>query len=136
VMEGMPVSIAFGFGFEKRFYTGNDPYANPDGYAAEPGMSIYRRMEMGSLVFAPEVYLADDISYTRYYSKAQDQPSGNKRSDNGYGFSTTTDYMGGIALLRANLMFKSAKGDTGLIVLPYAGYKAGLTAGIGVGALF
>ena len=93
-------------------------------------------MEFGSsLVFVPEVMLAYDFSYTRYYSRAGDQPSGNTRdSSKGIGYSTEPKHNARV-LVRPNLLYKM--GNTNYVFAPYVGsVGVAFMAGANIGAIF
>jgi len=135
-VDELPVSISIGFAVQRIVYTGNSPVANPEGWGLVLGPSVYRRLEFGSsLVFVPEVQLAYDFSYTRYYSEAADQPSGNKQnSELGAGYSTEAKHNARV-LARANLLYRA--GNTNYVVTPYGGSVGiAFVAGINIGAIF
>lgn len=135
-VDEMPVSISMGFEVLRTVYTGNTPVANPEGWGLVVGPSVYRRMELGtSVVFVPELLVAYDFSFTRYYSQAGDQASGNTRNNrDGAGYSTEPKH-NVRAVVRPNLLFKM--GNTNYVLAPYAG-AVGLAfvAGANIGAIF
>ena len=135
-VDELPVSISIGLAMQRIVYTGNGPVANPEGWGMVLGPSVYRRMEFGSsLVFVPEVMLAYDFSYTRYYSRAEDQTSGNTRDSNkGIGYSTEAKHNVRV-LVRPNLLYKM--GNTNYVVVPYVGsVGVAYVAGLNIGAIF
>lgn len=129
-----PVSVTALFSFEKMLYTNNGPVAAPNGWGLVLGGTAYRRFEIGSnMQLIPELLVAYDFMYTRYYSNALDQnaPSyGTADTVNGY--STESKHSARV-LLRANLGFKS--GGHILTVTPYGGYEGffGAVVGLTVG---
>lgn len=135
-IDDMPISLSFTLGIRRLFYTGNTPVANPEGWGTLVGASVYRRFEFGAAwVFIPEVFAAYDLSYTRYYSEALDQQSGNKfKSEPGVGYSTETKHTA-VALIRPNLLFKA--GNANYVITPYVGLNQNaFSVGGNVGALF
>jgi hypothetical protein len=126
--EEFPLSVSLLFGFEKVLYTGNDmrggggSYAAPNGWGVVAGPTVSYRIEMGSMLLVPEVILAYDFAFTRYYTNAQDQSAptvGDSQQVNGY---RETSKHSARALVRANLGFKT--GEHLLTVTPYGGYQA------------
>lgn len=134
-VDEWPVSLSFSMGIQRIFYTGNGPVAAPEGWGVILGPSVYRRFEVGSkMVFIPEVFLAYDFQYTRYYSQALDQNSANKRNaGEGMGYSTDPKH-GYRALFRPNIVYKM--GNTNYVIVPYVGWTGALTAGGNIGAIF
>jgi hypothetical protein len=126
--DEFPLSLSFLFGFSKVLYTGNDmrggggSYAAPNGWGLVLGPTVSYRIDLGtSMMLIPEVIVAYDFMFTRYYTNAQDQsaPSvGDSQQINGYRETKKHSARG---LVRANLAFKS--GDHLLTVTPYGGYQ-------------
>jgi len=135
-VDDMPVSISWTLAMQRIVYAGNGPVASPEGWGLVTGPSVYRRMEFGtSLVFVPEVLVAYDFSYTRFYSQALDQTSSNiVNNGNGAGYSTTGKHNVRV-LVRPNILYKM--GNTNYVIIPYAGAQ-GLAFMVGgnVGAIF
>lgn len=135
-VDELPVSISGTLAVERIVYTGNGPVANPEGWGLVLGPSVYRRMEFGTkFVFVPEVLVAYDLSYNRYYSRAGDQTSGNTAgSGTGPGYSTEAKHNVRV-LVRPNFLFKMGK--TNLVIVPYGGSQGlSFLAGVNVGAIF
>jgi len=134
-MEGMPISLSLILGVQRVFYSGNDPYANPEGWGLLLGPSVYRRFEFGSkLLFIPEVLLAYDMQYTRFFTVAANQPSGHTGgSAGGFGYDSGPRH-GVRLLLRPNLLWHA--GNARYLVVPYLGYQSALAFGINLGMLF
>ena len=130
--DELPISVSFVASVIRQVYFGNGPAASPEGWTGILGASFYRRFELGgSLVLVPEVFAAPQYAYTRYYSGALDQTSGNQTNEINY---RTEGKWGVRALVRANLLIKA--GNTKYLVMPYAGYVDAPSAGIQVGAMF
>jgi hypothetical protein len=136
-VDELPVSISGTLAVQRIVYTGNGPVSNPEGWGLVAGPSVYRRMEFGTkLVFVPELLVAFDLAYNRYYSQAGDQASGNTRNSGvGAGYSTEQKYNVRV-LFRPNLLYRM--GDkTNLVIVPYVGSQGlSLLAGANVGAIF
>jgi len=135
-VDELPISISGTLAVERIVYTGNAPVANPEGWGLVVGPSVYRRMEFGTkLVFVPELFAAYDFSYTRRYSQAGDQPSGNKL-DSGTGAGYSTSAANNVrVLVRPNLLY--VMGKTNLVIVPYVGVQGvSLLAGGNIGAIF
>jgi hypothetical protein len=127
--DSIPMSIAVFVGVQRIFYTGNTPYANPEGWGVVAGPSVYRRFELGTnVVFVPELLVALEYQATRNYSTAQDQASGNGIGGP-TGYSTPTSWNGRV-LLRPNVLYKR------LTLVPYVGWQGALAAGLDVGSMF
>jgi hypothetical protein len=135
-VDELPVSISATFAVQRIVYTGNGPVASPEGWGLVLGPSVYRRMEFGTkLVFIPELQVAWDSSYTRYYSQAQDQTSANVvHSSDGVNYST--DWKNNVrVLVRPNILYRM--GNTNLVIVPYVGAQGlSLLAGGNIGAIF
>jgi len=133
-VDEMPVSISLTFAMQRIVYTGNT-LANPEGWGLLLGPSVYRRLEFGSnLVFVPELLVAYDFSYTRYYTQAEDQTSSNvANNSDGAGYTTQAKHNVRV-LLRPNLLYRV--GNTNLVVIPYVGYQGAFAAGGNIGAMF
>ena len=134
-VDEMPVSISFTLAVQRIVYAGNGPVASPEGWGLLIGPSIYRRFEVGSnLVVVPELLVAYDFQYTRYYSQAQDQSSNNiANSSDGVGYSADPKHNVRI-LFRPNVLFKM--GNTNCVLVPYVGYQGAFAAGGNIGAMF
>ena len=108
--DELPVSLSLLVAVEKVLYYDNGAYASPNGWGVLAGGTIYRRIELGSSVlFIPEVLIAYDFMYTRYYSNAQDQkaPSvGGNSAVNGYATTSSNSARG---LLYLNVGFKGGE---------------------------
>jgi hypothetical protein len=130
----MPISISATLGAQRDLYFGNTPVANPEGFAAWVGPSVYRRFELGSsLVFVPEAFVAYEYRVTRYYSSALDAGSGIRDAAGGSGYDQQGKHSFR-ALFRPNFLVKA--GNTRYVIQPYAGYVNGVAAGGNIGALF
>jgi hypothetical protein len=135
-VDELPVSVSANLAMQRIVYAGNGPVASPEGWGMVLGPSVYRRMEFGTkLVFVPEVLVAYDLAYTRYYSQAGDQTSANKRNaSDGSGYSTEMKNNVRV-LVRPNILFRM--GNTNLVVVPYVGAQGlSLLAGGNIGAIF
>jgi hypothetical protein len=134
-VDEMPISISIGLAVQRIVYMGNGPVANPEGWGLVLGPSVYRRMEFGTdLVFVPELLVAYDFSYTRFYSQARDQTSGNT-ANSGDGFGYTTEGKHNVRVLfRPNILYKM--GNTNYVLVPYVGYQGAFAAGGNIGAIF
>jgi hypothetical protein len=134
-VDEWPLSISFSLGVQRIFYTGNSPVANPEGWSTIVGASGYRRFEVGqSFIVIPEIFVAYQYKYTRYFSQALDQTSANTRyAGEGYGYSTSPKHIVQ-AIFRPNIVIK--KGNTQYLIIPYGGFADGLVAGGSLGAMF
>ncbi len=134
-VDELPVSISATLAMQRIVYAGNGPVANPEGWGLVVGPSVYRRFEFGSnLVVVPELFVAYDFSYTRFYSEAFDQTSLNVRNNgSGAGYSTLAKNNIRV-LVRPNILFKM--GNTNYVIVPYVGYQGALAAGGNIGAIF
>jgi hypothetical protein len=135
-VDELPVSVSTTLAVQRIVYMGNGPVANPEGWGLVVGPSVYRRMEFGTkLVFVPELLVAYDFSYTRFYSRAGDQTSGNTLSSaNGGGYSTDPKHNVRV-LVRPNILYRM--GNTNLVIVPYVGAQGlSLLAGGNIGAIF
>jgi hypothetical protein len=135
-VDELPVSISATLAVQRIVYAGNGPVANPEGWGLVVGPSVYRRMEFGTkLVFVPELLVAYDFSYTRYYSEAGDQTSSNTaNSGTGAGYATEAKHNVRV-LLRPNLLYRM--GNTNLVIVPYVGSQGlSFMAGGNIGAIF
>jgi hypothetical protein len=130
--DEMPISASITLGVQREFFMGNSPVANPEGWGVYVGPSIYRRFELGSMIFVPEVLAAYEFKATRFYSGALDQTSGNT-VDASRNYRTENKH-GGRILFRPNLLWKM--GNTKYLIMPYAGYQNGLAVGGNLGAMF
>jgi hypothetical protein len=130
--DEMPISISGTLGMQREFFTGNTPVANPEGWGVYVGPSVYRRFELGRMLFVPELLAAYEFKATRFYSGALDQTSGNTL-DGSTGYRTENKH-GARVLARLNLLVKA--GNTKYLIIPYAGYQNGLAVGGNVGAMF
>ena len=92
-------------------------------------------MEFGtSFVFVPELLVAYDFSYTRYYTQALDQMASNTTNNaSGAGYSTEAKH-NVRALFRPNILYKM--GNTNYVITPYVGYQGAFAAGGNIGAIF
>jgi hypothetical protein len=132
--DEFPVSIAATFAMQRIFYTGNG-LANPEGWGLVAGGSVYRRMEFGtSIVFIPEAFVGFDMAYTRLYTSAGDQNSGNT-VDQSVNYSTSSKYSVR-ALFKPNLLMHA--GNSSYVLAPYIGYEGAMAFSMGanVGAIF
>jgi hypothetical protein len=130
-VDELPVSIAATFAMQRIFYAGNG-LANPEGWGLVAGGSVYRRLELGtSIVFIPEAFVGFDMAYTRLYTGAGDQNSGNT-ADQSVNYRTDSKYSFR-ALFRPNLLIHSS-----FVLAPYVGYEGALAFSMGanVGAIF
>ncbi len=133
--DEVPISLSFTLGVARQMYFGNDPVANPEGWAGYIGPSIYRRIELGaSLLFVPEAFVAYQYKATRYYSGALDQASSNRTDPAGSKGYDSEGKHGIRVLLKPNLLIKA--GSTRYLVMPYVGYLDGVAFGGNVGAMF
>lgn len=124
--DEFPISIGLLVGVEKALYTSSAPYIAPSGWGVLAGLSLYRRIELGSSVlFIPELLAAYEFTNTqRYHSLNAGQSKG---------YSTDPQH-NGRAILRLNFGFKS--GSHVFTVTPYgghAGYALGRVVGLTVG---
>ena len=135
-VDEMPFSISATLGVQRIVYAGNGPVASPEGWGLLVGPSVYRRFEIGSnLVVVPELLIAWDFQYTRYFSEAADQTSANKRnSSTGTNYSTDSKYLNFRILVRPNVLYKM--GNTNYVLVPYVGWQGALAFGGSVGAMF
>ncbi len=133
--DEFPLSIAATFAMQRIFYAGNGPVTNPEGWGLVAGGSAYRRMELGtSVVFIPEAFVGFDMAYTRFYSSAGDQNSGNT-GDQSVNYRTSSKYSVR-ALFRPNLLMHA--GNSNYVLAPYVGYEGALAFSVGanIGAIF
>lgn len=134
--DDVPVSVSALVAVEKLVYTNNGAYAPPNGWGVIAGATVYRRIELGTKVlFVPEVLVAYDLMYTRYYSNALDMNSptiGDSSTVNGY---STVIKHSARALLSLNFGFNAGHIYT---VTPYGGYEGslGTVGGLLVGVVF
>jgi hypothetical protein len=135
-VDDLPISISFTLGVQRIIYAGNGPVASPEGWGLFVGPSVYRRFEFGSdLVVVPELLVAYDVQYTRYYSEAKDQTSSNTAYANaGIGYTTDPKYFNFRILVRPNVLYKM--GNTNYVFVPYVGYQSAFAFGANVGAMF
>ncbi|MGD0835239.1 MAG: hypothetical protein ABSB49_01175 [Polyangia bacterium] len=123
--DELPVSLSLLVAVEKVLYYDNGAYASPNGWGVLAGGTIYRRIELGSSVlFIPEVLIAYDFMYTRYYSNAQDQKAqsvGGNSAVNGYSTTASNSARG---VLYLNVGFKG--GQHIYTISPYGGYEGSL----------
>jgi len=132
-----PVSVTALFAFEKVLYGNNGPVAAPDGWGMVLGATAYRKFEIGtSMLLIPELVVAYDFMYTRFYSNALDQ-NGPTVGDSSTISAPPSESKHSVRVLaKANLGFKS--GDHVLTVTPYGGYQGffGTVVGLTVGYVF
>jgi len=130
-----PVSLSLNLGVNREMFLGNTPVANPEGWGAFVGPSVYRRFEFGSsMVFVPEALVAIDYKVSRFYSGALDQSSGNVADTSGATNYRDDSKFGIRVVIRPNLVVMA--GNTKYLIMPYVGYLDGLAAGANVGAMF
>jgi hypothetical protein len=137
-VDEMPISISFLIGISKALYVGNtvdrvsgQEYASPNGWGGIAGLTIYRRIEIGtSMALIPEAVVAYDLTYTRYYTNALDQNAptvGDTMAVNGYRGVAKHSARG---IGRVNMAFTA--GTHVLTITPYGGYQGAMGALVGL----